>query len=133
MSNSWCKVENGQIIEGPRAWENNTPPDATWVPHRLVDPSHTINDNFDGSVFEVVGNEVIETNQYSAKPQEQIDDEVVSIKNRANQSIAKADEKLADPTVTNKEDWQAYKNAWALLTNITQLSWDYVMPSEPQE
>lgn len=132
MNNSWCQIKNGNILEGPRAWENNTPPDDTWVPHRLVDPAHTINDNFDGSVFEVVGNEVTETNQYSPKPQEQIDQEISNIKTIAVEAVSLATQKLASPEVTNKDEWQAYKDAWSLLTNITQLSWDYVMPSEPR-
>lgn len=133
MANSWCKIEGTTIVDGPRAWHDNTPPDDTWVPHRLVDPDHTINDNWNGSKFELIGNEVIETNLYSPKPAEQIQSEIEEIKARAAKNVAKAQAKIADPATTNKEDWDKYRVSWSLLTNITELSWAYVMPSEPRE
>jgi len=128
---AWCKVENGVIVDGPRAWENNTPPDSTWLPHRLADADHTINDNFDGSVMIVGATEVVEQKQYSPKSQAQIDDEVSGIKSRAADAVAVADAKLADSSVENKAEWQSYKDAYSALLNVTALSWDYYMPSEP--
>ena len=133
MSNSWCKVENGVVVDGPRAFADATAPDASWLPHRLEDPAHTINDNFDGSHFEVRGNEVVEVKDYSPKSAEQIADEVNGFKALATTNVAKADEKLADEATTNKADWQAYRDAWQALTSITELSWDYNAPVEPQE
>lgn len=131
--NSWCKVVNGQVVEGPRAWANSTPPDDTWLPHRLEDPVHTVNDNFIGSHHEVRGNEVVEVKDYSPKPQSQIDEEIQSIKDRATQNVATADEKLADPDLPNRNEWQNYRDAWSVLTNITALSWGYHMPREPRD
>ena len=133
MANSWCKIDGTKIVDGPRAWADNIPPDGNWVPHRLVDPTHTINDNWDGSKFELIGNEVIETNLYSPKPAEQIQAEIEDIKTRAAQNVAKAEAKIADPTIENKEDWDKYRVSWSLLTNITELSWAYVMPPEPRD
>lgn len=131
--NSWCKVVNGQIIDGPRAWADNSPPDETWFPHRLEDTPHTINDNFIGSHHEVRGNEVVEVKDYAPKSQDQIDDEIRSIKNLAVVHVAKADEMLANPALSNRDEWQAFRDAWAALTNITALSWDYYMPAYPKD
>lgn len=133
MRNSWCKVENGQIVDGPRAWNDNTPPDNTWVPHVLVDPPHTINDNWDGQKFEVVGDQVIETNLYSPKPPEQIEAEILSIKTRAVQEVAYAELKLLTPNLPNRTEWENFKNAWELMKTITELSWEHKMPARPME
>ena len=131
--NSWCKVENGQVVDGPRAWNENTPPDQSWVRHRLEDQEHTINDNFDGSEFQVRDNEVVEVKKYSPKPQSQIDEEVNNIKTMAQANVEKAKERLADPDLQNRIEWENYRNAWDALTSITALSWGYRMPSEPEE
>lgn len=133
MFNSWCKVIDGKVVDGPRAWGDNTPPDETWLPHRLEAPPHTINDNYLGSHLEVRGNEVVEVKEFAPKPQSQIDDEVQGIKNLATRAIEKADTMLAIPDLPNRDEWQAYRDAWALLTNITELSGDYFMPQEPRE
>ena len=133
MANSWCKVVDGQIVEGPRAFPNAQAPDATWLPHSLEDPAHTINDKFDGSRFEVRGNAVVEVKLYSPKSAEQIASEVNYIKQRAAANVAMADAKLADETLENRQAWVDFKAAWALLTDVTELSWDYNMPPEPRE
>lgn len=132
MQNSWCKVVDGNIVEGPRAWENNTPPDATWLPHRLEEPAHTINDKFDGSRLEVRGSEVVEVKLFSPKSAQQIQDEVNSIKQRAEIEVAYATLELAKPDLANREKWESFKAAWQQLTNITELSWNYVMPMRPE-
>jgi hypothetical protein len=132
MSNSWCKVENGNIVDGPRAWPDAIPPDDSWLPHRLVDVEHTVNDNFLGSVMSISGNEVLETKQYSPKSAEQIADEVNSIIARATENVAEADEKLADDNVTNKEEWRAYRNAWEQVKSVTRLGEELPMPPEPR-
>jgi hypothetical protein len=75
--------------------------------------------------------EVVEQKQYSPKSQAQIDDEVNGIKSRAADAVAVADAKLADSSVENKAEWQSYKDAYSALLNVTALSWDYYMPSEP--
>lgn len=131
--NSWCKVVDGKVVDGPRAWADNTPPDGTWLPHRIEDPVHTINDNFLGSHHEVRGNEVVEVNDYAPKPQSQIDEEIQGIKDRATQNVATADGKLANPDLPNRGEWQAYRDAWYALTSITALSWGYNMPREPRD
>lgn len=119
MQNSWCKLENGVIVNGPRAWDNNTPPDETWVPHRLEDPAHTINDKFLGSTFSIIGNEVIETNNYEPKTSEEIQLEINGIKDFANKMISFADKKIE--TVSNKQDWIIYKNELQTILAITVL------------
>lgn len=129
--NSWCKVVNGQVIDGPRAWADNTPPDETWLPHRLEETPHTINDNFIGSHHEVRGNEVVEVKDYSPKPQAQIDEEIQSIKDLAAANIANADVELSNADLPNRDEWLAYREAWEALTSITALSGDYYMPPEP--
>lgn len=131
--NSWCKVIDGKVVDGPRAWSENTPPDDTWLPHRLEETPHTINDNYIGSEHEVRGSEVVEVKKYSPKSAEQIADEVQSIKTRAAECVAKADEKLADPDLTNRVEWENYRGAWSVLTNVTELSWGYHMPPEPRD
>lgn len=131
--NSWCKVVDGKVVDGPRAWSENTPPDDTWLPHRLEETPHTINDNYIGSEHEVRGNEVVEVKKYSPKSAEQIADEIESIKSLAARNIQKADEKLANPELANRPAWEAYRSAWEPLLTITVLSWAYYMPSEPRD
>lgn len=129
--NSWCKVVNGSVVDGPRAWENNIPPDASWLPHRLHDPVHTINDNYDGSVLQVSGSEVVEVKQYSAKSSAQIADEIQSIKDTATSEMSRADSIIADPDATDKDLWQVYKDQWAEFLDVTALSWDFNFPRPP--
>lgn len=66
MRNSWCKVENGVVVDGPRAWADNSPPDATWLPHDLEDPGNPDPANYvyGGSHHEVRGSQVIEVKEY---------------------------------------------------------------------
>lgn len=131
--NSWCKVVDGEIVDGPRAWQDNTPPDESWVPHVLVDTEHTINDRFVGAsfAFDVENNRVVETNNYEPKTQEQINAEVQVIKDRAASAVSVATQVLALEDLENREEWESYKAKWSLLTDITELSWDYDMPSPP--
>ena len=133
MRNSWCKVVDGEIVDGPRAWHDNTPPDATWIPHVLVDPPHTINDNWDGMKFEVVGDQVVETNLYSPKSPEQIAAEIQGIKSQAAQEVAYAAGKLTDPNLNNRAEWEAFKAAWEQMLTVTELSWEHHMPPRPVE
>lgn len=133
MRNSWCKVVDGQIVDGPRAWHDNMPPDATWIPHVLVDPPHTINDNWDGMKFEVVGDQVVETNLYSPKSPEQIAAEIQGIKSQATQEVAYAAGKLTDPNLNNRAEWEAFKAAWEQMLTVTELSWEHNMPPRPVE
>lgn len=130
--NSWCKVENGQVVDGPRAWADNTPPDDTWLPHRVEDPAHTVNDNFLGSHHEIRDGEVVEVNDYAAKSSQQIAEEVNGIKSMAAQEVAYADSMLSSQDLENREEWDAFKLAWSKLLNINELSWDYVMPRRPE-
>lgn len=129
---SWCKVENGQVVDGPRAWTDDVPPDSSWLRHRLEDKEHTINDNFVGSHYEVRGDVVVEVKDYSPKSAEQIADEINGLKQTAMREVAYADEKLADPELGNREEWKAFRAAWLLLTNATELSWGYFMPGRPE-
>lgn len=129
--NSWCKVENNLVVDGPRAWNNNQPPDNTWLPHRIEDPDHTINDKFDGSRHEVRNNEVVEVKIYSPKSSQQIADEIDFIKTKAREEVALAEEKLLDPN-SNHEEWQKHKDAWSALINITELNSNYYMPYNPE-
>jgi len=131
MENSWCKVVDGQIVDGPRAWDNNTPPDQDWLPHSLEEPSNTINDKYDGSRLEVRGSQVIEVKLYSPKSAEQIEDEVNSIKRQAEIEVAYATLELAKSDLPKRDEWEAFKAAWQQLTDITELSWDYKMPLRP--
>lgn len=133
MRNSWCKIINNEIVDGPRAWHDNVPPDSTWVPHLLVDPPHTINDNWDGMKMEIVDNKVIETNLYSPKSAEQIAEEIQLIKDRAIREIAFANEKLIDPNLNKRSEWEAFKLAWEQMLTITELSWQHYMPARPIE
>lgn len=130
--NSWCKIENGVVVDGPRAWTDNTPPDDSWLPHRLEDTEHTINDNYVGSHHEVRDGEVVEVKDYEPKSAEQIADEIQSIKDRAASEIAFAETILANPELGNRNDWVSFKDAWSLLLNVTQLSWGYHMPARPE-
>jgi hypothetical protein len=134
-NNSWCKVISGMMVDGPRAWPDNIPPDDSWWPHVLVDPPHTINDNFDGAVFQVDQSvkKVFEVNQYSPKPQEQIDSEVAQIRAMARENVDYAIAVLADEYLPNIPAWLSYKAAWDKLLDVTELSWDYDMPSRPLE
>jgi hypothetical protein len=133
MRNSWCKVVDGKIEGSPRAWPDNMPPDDSWWPHFLIDPSHTINDKFDGPVFSVdLENRCVnETNMYSPKSSEQIQAEVNAIKQMAADNVAAAVEALENEDIENREAWEEYKTAWEQLLDITELSWDYHMPSHP--
>lgn len=71
--NSWCKVENGAVVDGPRAWADNNPPDATWLPHDLEDPGNPdeANYTYSGSHHEVRGNQVVEVKEYRALTEEE--------------------------------------------------------------
>ena len=131
--NSWCKVVDGQVVDGPRAWANDTPPDETWLRHTLEEPAHTVNDNFVGSHYEIRGGGVVEVKDFSPKSQAQINEEIQGIKDVAAQNVATADEKLANPDLGNRAEWQAFRDSWLLLTNITELSWYYKMPQQPRE
>lgn len=133
MRNSWCKVIDEKIVDGPRAWDLNSPPDKTWIPHIVVDPVHTINDKWDGMKLEIVNNQVIETNLYSPKSNEQIASEIQQLKNKAKAEIAYADYKLQNQSLPNRQDWEAYKIAFEQLLNITELSWDHYIPNRPPE
>lgn len=64
--NSWCKVENGVVVDGPRAWPDAIPPDASWLPHDLEDPGNPDEANYcySGSHHEVRGNQVFEVKEY---------------------------------------------------------------------
>lgn len=64
--NSWCKVVDGKVVDGPRAWADNNPPDATWLPHDLEDPGNPDEANYvySGSHHEVRGNQVFEVKEY---------------------------------------------------------------------
>lgn len=71
--NSWCKVENGAVVDGPRAWADNNPPDGTWLPHDLEDPGNPDEANYvySGSHHEVRGNQVVEVKEYRALTEEE--------------------------------------------------------------
>ena len=133
MRNSWCQIKNGKIVDGPRAWHDNTPPDNTWIPHVLVDPPHTINDKWDGQKFEIIGDQVVETNLYSPKSAEQIQQEVEALKQHAIQEVAYADKKLASENLPRREQWEQFRADWSLIVNITELSWEYKLTPRPLE
>lgn len=73
MTNSWCKVVDNQVVDGPRAWANNTPPDSTWLPHSLEDPGNPDEANYvySGSHHEIRGNQVVEVKDYRALTEEE--------------------------------------------------------------
>ena len=123
MSNSWCKVVDNQMVDGPRAWPNNTPPDSTWVPHELEETAHTINDTFIGSHFEIRDGKVIEVKDYRPKTQEEIDSELDNIKQRAATEMAAADEAISL--------WQSYKSAWEPYLTVATLDENLVFPERP--
>lgn len=133
MENSWCKVVDNQVVDGPRAWHENTPPDNTWLPHSLEEPAHTINDKYVGSRLEVRGSEVVEVKMYEPKSSEQIADEINNLKKLAQEEVAYADEKLLQAGLANRTEWETHKTLWSRLLNITELSWDYRTPSRPIE
>lgn len=123
MSNSWCKVVDNKMIDGPRAWVNNTPPDDTWIPHELEETAHTDNDTFAGSHFEIRGNKVVEVKDYRAKTQEEIKAELESIKNHAANEQLYADEMI--------NLWQTYKTALEPCRTLTTLDKNVVFPERP--
>ena len=75
MSNSFCKVENGVVVDGPRAWPDAIPPDATWFPHDLEDPGNPNEATYcySGSHHEVRGEAVVEVKEYRLYTQEELD------------------------------------------------------------
>lgn len=131
--NSWCKVVDGEIVDGPRAWQDNTPPDNTWVPHVIDDPEHTINDKFLGStfVFDAENSRVVETNRYGPKTAEEIAAEVAALNSRATNYVEYAEQVLLQPELANRAAWENFKSAWEQLTDVTELSWDYYTPPPP--
>lgn len=84
--NSFCKVENGVVVDGPRAWPDAVPPDATWFPHTLEDPGNPnpATHYQSGSHHEVRGEAVVEVKEYSAYTQ----DELAEIARQAAQQEA---------------------------------------------
>lgn len=63
---NYCKVINGEKVDGPRAFSGKTHAQILsegWLPHRLVDNSFPDSVPL-GSTWEVTATEVIETNQY---------------------------------------------------------------------
>jgi hypothetical protein len=63
---NYCKVINGEKVDGPRAFSGKTHQEILnegWLPHRLVEV--TVADSvFLGSTWEVTPTEVVETQQY---------------------------------------------------------------------
>lgn len=131
MSNSWCKVVNGQVVDGPRAWDNATPPDDTWLPHSLEDQPNDAYDLFVGSHHEVRGNQVVEVKDYRKKTDAEVAEELAQIKRMASNAIVNADEKIA--AGENVDAWSAYKAAWSQYVDVTTLDNNRVWPTEPME
>jgi len=131
MSNSWCKVVDGAVVDGPRAWPDATPPDNTWLPHSLEDQPNDAYDLFIGSHHEVRGDQVVEVKDYRKKTQAEIDDELAQINRMAADAIAKADEKIAEGVKV--DEWTAYKTEWLQYTNVTTLDNNRTWPTEPME
>lgn len=129
--NSWCKVENGVVVDGPMSWPNGIPPDQTWLPHRVEELPHTINDNLVEVAMVVSDTEVVEQKRYAPKPQEQIDSEIADLKANMQKGIDLANEKLSDESLKNKQAWQDYKDACLLILDVTELSFDLNIPQEP--
>lgn len=73
--NSFCKVENGVVVDGPRAWPDAIPPDDTWFPHSLEDPGNPDETKYcySGSHHEVRGDAVFEVKEYRLYTQEELD------------------------------------------------------------
>lgn len=131
MRNSWCKVENGAVVDGPRAWDNNSPPDNTWLPHFLEDVPNTAYDLFVGSHHEVRGDKVVEVKDYRPKTSDEINEELTQIKQMAAEAMRLADEKIQEGS--NVDAWAEYKQAWSAYTGVTTLDDTRVWPTEPME
>ena len=70
---NYCKVANGQRVDGPRAFSGKTHEEILregWLPHRLVEQN--IPDSvFLGSTWEVTSTEVVETQQFRPMTEEE--------------------------------------------------------------
>ena len=87
MANSFCKVENGVVVDGPRAWPDATPPDNTWFPHTLEDPGNPDEAThcYSGSHHEVRGEAVVEVKEYRAYTAEELAEIARQVAERAAQ------------------------------------------------
>lgn len=128
--NSWCKVVDGKVVDGPRAWPDAVPPDATWLPHSLQETPNTPYDVFVGSHHEVFADKVVEVKDYRPKTDDEVQEELNQIKNLAQMEIDEADKKIANGE--NVAAWEEYKALWVPYLTVTELG-AYTWPSKPQE
>jgi len=87
---NYCKVINGEKIDGPRAFSGKTQQQLFsegWLPHRLVEIQAT-DSVFLGSTWEVTPTEVIETQLYRPMTQAEKDDRDRRIEEEKNKLVA---------------------------------------------
>lgn len=146
---NYCLVQNGVIIEGPRAlptsWENisglnllgqDELKNLGWLPHRLVEftGQHKVITN---TVFTVGADEVVESYESRDMTQDEIDSENNArwdgVRRTRDQKLKDSDyTQLGDAPLTDAEklNWATYRQALRNITN--QSSPDSIQwPQEP--
>lgn len=149
----YCYLENGQIVEGPRGLPRSTPTCSGfdlqsneelralgWLPYRAVRTDQSYMEEI-GSSIEITDTEVVETFQYRALTQEEIDaihaqereTDWGMVANEINRRIQETNwtqlpgSGLSDQDVLN---WKSYRAALLDVTNQDDPK-NIVWPQEP--
>lgn len=133
---NYCLVQNGVIVDGPRAlpnsWENisglpllnaDALKNLGWLPHRLVEFTEP-NKVITKTVFTVGADEVVESYESRDMTQDEIDSETeshwASVRNERDKKLKDSDyTQLPDAPFTDAEklNWASYRQGLRDITN----------------